>query len=1178
LAFIAGVSKFTAYNTLMPAYRCSTGSHRHTEGGAVHVKKCAHRMHPTGGRMESAMNRIPFACLSAAAVTSLLLLLFSSHAISQRTDLQSEMRHKERMTRSDTAQVGRLLAAADSLVLRIDSDARARGLIDEALRLSTRLRHTFGLARAHGLLGLYHQRRKDAASALKAYLTSYAYYEKLGDRNGMAGTLHGIGHAHAYAGASDKAVHALEQSLRQFEELGNMGRVSLVLRDLSSLHAKSGRLDSALALLARRLSMSEQLGNVNDAAGSLILIGNIHLERAAYDEAVSSYQRGLEKFEGVGNRRGMASMLNNIGHVFYRKGDLPKAREHIERAMKINEEIGNRAGLAVNVGGLGHVLNSEGRTREGVENLERALRILQELGDRGGMAKCISDIGVLLRQLGEFDRALTYYAQARVLADELNMPGLASGVLGNIGIIHTERGEYDSARLYIERSLAMNEGMKLYGEVAANLNVLASIHRFLGEFDSALAIYNRSLVLRRQQNDTPHEIEVMHNMAGVLENKGAFTQARDMYEQCISRCEKGGYQNTLPTLLLGLAEHLEKTGVYDKARDHAERARSLMESRGNRDGIALALNVIGSIQLAVGNRREARIQLERSLRMYEDLKNSRGVAGCLNDIGTLSMKEGELEAAMNAYTRSLALSREMKDRPGISECHRYLGDLHRVRGDALRAREHYEESLAMDQRMGRAPRIAQGLMRKGLELVHEGSGDLALMYLTRGLQLADSVGALSLKADARTTLGKAYAHLRDTARAFIVYRELDGIRDSLFSIEHMKAIADVNARYDSERREQRIAILEKDKAITELQMQRQDEYLRRQLLEAQQHAQQMQLLEQENDLRTLELSYEREQHARKENEVLLLKSDNMLKAAVLDRQRQMTNGATAGVVLLFIMMALGYMQVRQKRRASELRAAAAEFQAQAAEYQVRAAEAETYRMQAAHERRENEARLEFSRQLIASQEMERSRIAAELHDQLGQDLVVIRNSMLIALREGRATDVLAEATTTAGMMLENVRRMARDLRPYQLDHSGLTSALTAMVTRVEKSGDTAFTMEIDPIDGVFSKDDEITVYRIVQESINNIMRHAHASEATVRVVRSDEAVELVIEDDGRGFSGTDGVFGFGMHGMHQRVALLRGTMRIVSVPGEGTKVIVSLPLRVADVKVERSGVVGVPHD
>lgn len=155
LPFIADVLKFAPYNTLMPAYRCSTGSHRHTEGGAVHVEKCAHRMHPTGGRMESAMNRIPFACLSSAVLS--LLMMFSSQAISQRTDLPSEMRHKERMTRRDTASISRLLDAADSLVLRTDGAARAKVLVDEALLLSTRFRHAFGLARAHKLLGSYHQ-------------------------------------------------------------------------------------------------------------------------------------------------------------------------------------------------------------------------------------------------------------------------------------------------------------------------------------------------------------------------------------------------------------------------------------------------------------------------------------------------------------------------------------------------------------------------------------------------------------------------------------------------------------------------------------------------------------------------------------------------------------------------------------------------------------------------------------------------------------------------------------------------------------------------------------------------------------------------------------------------------------------------------------------------------------
>jgi signal transduction histidine kinase len=162
----------------------------------------------------------------------------------------------------------------------------------------------------------------------------------------------------------------------------------------------------------------------------------------------------------------------------------------------------------------------------------------------------------------------------------------------------------------------------------------------------------------------------------------------------------------------------------------------------------------------------------------------------------------------------------------------------------------------------------------------------------------------------------------------------------------------------------------------------------------------------------------------------------------------------------------------------------------------------------------------FSRQLIASQEAERKRIAAELHDGLGQRLVVIRNLALL-VETGAATSIhpgLGEIAEEASQAIGEVREIARNLRPYHLDRLGLTRALQALVRKAAAASTTRFTSDIDDLEGLFPNDSEISIYRVVQESVNNILKHAGASEARVTAGRSATQVVITVTDNGRGFA------------------------------------------------------------
>jgi signal transduction histidine kinase len=204
----------------------------------------------------------------------------------------------------------------------------------------------------------------------------------------------------------------------------------------------------------------------------------------------------------------------------------------------------------------------------------------------------------------------------------------------------------------------------------------------------------------------------------------------------------------------------------------------------------------------------------------------------------------------------------------------------------------------------------------------------------------------------------------------------------------------------------------------------------------------------------------------------------------------------------------------------------------------------------------------FSQRLLDSQEKERKRIASELHDSLGQELLVIKSQAALGLREAAenspAKHRLAAISAAAGEAIEEVRSIAYALRPYQLDRLGFTRAVDAMIRQVASPSGIRFTTRLEPIDGVFSRDAEVSLYRIVQESVSNIVRHSRATDATVELLRRPEWIELNISDNGTGFVVEADMTGLGVIGIMERARLLGGTAHIDSLPSAGTRITVRI--------------------
>ncbi len=213
--------------------------------------------------------------------------------------------------------------------------------------------------------------------------------------------------------------------------------------------------------------------------------------------------------------------------------------------------------------------------------------------------------------------------------------------------------------------------------------------------------------------------------------------------------------------------------------------------------------------------------------------------------------------------------------------------------------------------------------------------------------------------------------------------------------------------------------------------------------------------------------------------------------------------------------------------------------------------------------RDARLRLEaVSVRLVDVQESERRRIARELHDEIGQALTGLKLQLEMSVAGAGASDGLRSARSIAQRLIEQVRDLSLDLRPAMLDDLGLVPALLWHIERyTARTGVQIKLLHDGPRDRM-PANVETAAYRIVQEGLTNIARHARTHEATVRVRRTASDIELEIVDRGIGFDPavTDLNLSTGVSGMRERTTLLGGTFRISSTPESGTVIRAALPL------------------
>ena len=197
----------------------------------------------------------------------------------------------------------------------------------------------------------------------------------------------------------------------------------------------------------------------------------------------------------------------------------------------------------------------------------------------------------------------------------------------------------------------------------------------------------------------------------------------------------------------------------------------------------------------------------------------------------------------------------------------------------------------------------------------------------------------------------------------------------------------------------------------------------------------------------------------------------------------------------------------------------------------------------------------FSQKLLVSQEKERRRISKDLHDGIGQQLLLIKNKLILVGDQ--------ETKEMVDMTIDEIRNISQDLHPFALQELGITRAIEHTLQRIDENTTLFISSEIDNIDDLFSPEEEVNIYRIVQESLSNIIKHANAEASKVLVKKYTNNITISIKDNGAGFNFPEKYQdekSLGLKTLLERTKFLKGHMKVISKKESGTLIEFKFPI------------------
>lgn len=631
----------------------------------------------------------------------------------------------------------------------------------------------------------------------------------------------------------------------------------------------------------------------------------------------------------------------------------------------------------------------------------------------------------------------------------------------------------------------------------------------------------------------------------------------------ITDCEKlYAYQekNISDTSLVNKYVNLSWEKLYqntDEALEYAKKGLQISKQLSYKKGIAQCLNSIGNINYTLGNYDTAIDYFNQALVIFFDISDERNYAICLNNIGNVYTRQSNYLQALTYLRNAEKIFEKRNDYNGLSLSYNNIGNLYYHQANFKKAKEYYDKTLKIALKTGDRSRLMHYLINIGNIESSRKEYSKAIDNYKQALEVAIELGDKVGKAMCYNNIGNTYRWLDDysTAISYIekslnIGKEYGDKLNMTFNYINITELNNLKREFDKAIVNGKLALeLAKEigyldlehtahlllsnaykglenykKALTHYEFYK---VLNDSIYNTEIHAQ----------ITKIEAQYQTEKQQR---EIELLIQKNNVQRLLLEQEKSKKRYylILSFIVIGFIILlaVLIYMRYRHKQKIA---------------FEKALVEEQNFRFNV----------------VIEAEERERKRIAEDLHDSLGQMLSTIKLNMSSVEEDMNFSDSEAESIMKTAVSLldescSELRNISHNIMPSALIKLGLKPALEELVDRINKAAKIGVQINLLGLEQRIAETYEIALYRIIQEILSNIIKHADAQNVFIDFKNENNSLSLQVKEDGKGFniSHLKESSGLGWKNIQSRISMMNGKLNIYSQVGEGTEIHIYIPL------------------
>ncbi len=863
-----------------------------------------------------------------------------------------------------------------------------------------------------------------------------------------------------------------------------------ILLDLAKFYQNNDQ-EKTIQYAEESLLLSKQINDQLNIGRAYIMLGDAHMISGKFDESIRYFEKAIPVFTNVKSEKDEIRLYIYMGETYIRMDEYGKAEEYYQKSLNISRKTGNKKYIAWGINNLVGIYIEKGEIKKAKTAAFEALTLAEELKDKNLQINLHVKIASALEYKNESLEQITkHYEKALQLAIEKENPRAMSGININWGSTFMKYEKYKQAEQYYFNALEVSKKYNQSNRMILAYYGLGQSSYYRGNYKLSMSYFEEALEVVRKTNNKGGEASIYAEIGDIYAELGNYKKSIEFLYKSLKYYEELEDQQELSVLYNKIGEAFDELNNFIMAEENYNKSLLLFEKLDNQNGVVTSYLNLGNLKIKQKKFNEAILFLNKARDRINEIGFTKDLILYYNAMAECKYKEGHASQALDLMQKVMMMKDRLKKFKKLEiESYTRLGTIYYELKKYDEAKEFFDKSLT-----------------SALEI--QSKKELQANYFW---------------------LSKCYEKLNQYEKGLRYFKLYTNVKDSVFSIEKIKQISDIQIKYDTDKKEKEILLLQREKEYQRVLFNSQKNELYRVKLEkdlAEERKNKdiirLKVAQRQNDIERLSIENDLQiaENEIKNNQLSIQKSQ--IAHEVLIR-----NVVIAGAGVVLIILFLGLIYYRQRLNTQKII---------------------------------NKKEIETINANIEGQEKERERIAKELHDGIAGNLAAIKlelSQLSTHPREG-----LKKVIKNVDNTYSEIRTLSHDLIPSKILKSPFEKIVKDYLNDLSKNFSFTIVNDFYPTEGFNQLTDKIKIelYRITQELMNNIIKHSHADQVHLQYTIIEKEVKLIVEDNGIGFDLQIISKGIGLENILSRTKSLKGDMHIDSKVNRGTIVEIIIPI------------------